>query len=150
MESRDKKEFSTKGKIIVALVVVNWLLLIVAKATGEISMSWPLVWLSILWIPYFVFCVTLVIMIMVIAALSVKDRVRDKLRARDVNARIRAHAMAYGIWDRPEALGGKALELSAWEHYKIKRKRGETDKELRCRCMIAKADAEERSEQHGA
>lgn len=150
MESRDKKENSALLKTNMVVAVIAWLILIVAKAAGAIAMHWALVWLGILWIPYVVLCTALVITIIVICARSIKDRVHDKLRARNVNAQIRAHAMAFGVWDRPEALGGKALELSAWEHYKIKRKRGETDKELRCRCMIAKADAEERSENHGA
>lgn len=47
-----------------------------------------------------------------------------------------------GAWDkRPMPLGGRALELKAWEDFNIKRKQGETDTELRRRCMAA-ADTE--------
>lgn len=53
-------------------------------------------------------------------------------------ARIIAQAKASGDWDRkPLALGGRALELKAWEDFKIKREPGETDAQLRRRCMAA-------------
>ena len=49
---------------------------------------------------------------------------------------------AAGLWEkRPTPLGGRALELKAWEDFKIQRKPGETDEELRSRCMAA-ADAQ--------
>lgn len=60
-----------------------------------------------------------------------------KLRKRKTNRRIIRQAKAAGVWDKPKALGGKALELKAWKDYKIKRKPGETDACLRLRCMNA-------------
>ena len=43
--------------------------------------------------------------------------------------------------DKPEPLGGIELEDAAWLHFKITRNPGETDEELRSRCMAA-ADAQ--------
>lgn len=42
--------------------------------------------------------------------------------------------------DKPEPIGGNELEDAAWLHFKITRAVGETDEELRSRCMAA-ADA---------
>lgn len=39
--------------------------------------------------------------------------------------------------ERPEPLGGNELEDAAWLHFKITRHVGETDEELRSRCMAA-------------
>lgn len=59
---------------------------------------------------------------------------------RKVDRRIIRQAKAAGVWNkRPTPLGGRALELKAWEDFKIRRLPGETDAELRRRCM-AKAD----------
>lgn len=66
---------------------------------------------------------------------AVLDRVFDKLcRRRKIKRRIIRQAKAAGIWDNLNALGGRALELKAWEAYRIKRKSGETDACLRIRC----------------
>lgn len=59
-------------------------------------------------------------------------------RRRKVDRRIIRQAKAIGAWDkRPTTLGGRALELKAWEDFKIKRKPEETDAQLRRRCMAA-------------
>lgn len=43
--------------------------------------------------------------------------------------------------DKPEPLGGNELEDAAWLHFKITRHIGETDEELRSRCMAAADNA---------
>lgn len=59
-------------------------------------------------------------------------------RRRKADRRIIAQAKGAGVWDKkPIVLGGRALELLAWQNYNIKRKPGETDKELRRRCIAA-------------
>jgi hypothetical protein len=63
-----------------------------------------------------------------------------KLRKHKRDQRIIRQAKAAGVWDKPEALGGRALELKAWQDYKIKRKRGETDACLRLRYTDAAAN----------
>ena len=60
---------------------------------------------------------------------------RFNLRRRKRDRRIIRQAKAVGVWDKPQALGGRALELKAWQDFKIKRKPGETDACLRRRCM---------------
>lgn len=53
-----------------------------------------------------------------------------------VDARIIRQAKAADVWDKtPIVLGGRALELKAWQGYKIKREPGETDAQLRGRIM---------------
>ena len=56
---------------------------------------------------------------------------------RKADARIIRQAKALNVWDKPTALGGRALELKAWQDYKIKREPGESDACLRHRCTIA-------------
>lgn len=61
----------------------------------------------------------------------------SKRRKGKNNRRIIRQAKAAGVWDKPEVLGGKALELKAWQQYGIKREPGETDACLRRRVMNA-------------
>lgn len=49
--------------------------------------------------------------------------------------------------DKPEPIGGIELEDAAWLHFKITRNPGETDEELRSRCMAA-ADAQHADAPH--
>ena len=55
-------------------------------------------------------------------------------RQRKVKRRIVRQAKAAGVWGKPEALGGRALDIYAFEFCGLNRKPGETDKELRNRC----------------
>lgn len=55
-------------------------------------------------------------------------------RQRKVNRRIVRQAKAAGAWGKPEVLGGRALDIYAFEFCGLNRKPGETDKELRNRC----------------
>jgi|GEM_PF-3761530 len=50
--------------------------------------------------------------------------------------RIMRQAKAAGIWENPQMLGGRALELYAKKKHGIKRKPGQTDRNLRCYCLI--------------
>lgn len=59
-------------------------------------------------------------------------------RRRKIDRRVIEQAKALEVWDKkPIVLGGRALELKAWEEYRIKRKAGESDPHLRRRCMVA-------------
>lgn len=66
-------------------------------------------------------------------ALRIARRNEQWQHRREVDARIIAQAKEWGLWDKPRLLGGRALELKAWEAYKIKRAPGETDAHLRSR-----------------
>ena len=61
----------------------------------------------------------------------------SKLRKRKRDHRIIRQAKAAGLWDDPHRIGGRALELRAWQQYRIKRKPGETDACLRLRMWNA-------------
>jgi hypothetical protein len=67
---------------------------------------------------------------------------RFKLRLRSLkrDRRIIRQAKAAGAWWRLDALGGRALELRAWQQYRLKRKPGETDACLRLRMQGAALD----------
>ena len=62
-------------------------------------------------------------------------RFRQWMRKCKVNRRIKRQAKAMGVCVKPQPLGGRALEFFAWEHFRIKRKDGETDAQLRRRCI---------------
>ena len=82
---------------------------------------------------------TLAALVLAIVWLLVK--LKQWHRRRKVDNRIVRQVKAAGIWDKPQVLGGRALEIKAWEDFKIKRELGETDAQLRRRCT-AKADEE--------
>ena len=74
-------------------------------------------------------CLLLPRLLLELAYVALRKRRRWK-----TDRRIIRQAKAAGVWDNLNALGGKALEIKAWEAYKIKRKSGETDACLRMRC----------------
>ena len=119
-----------------ALSGVLWLLLLGLKAAGAVRMSWPAAVLGIIWISW----LTLALFAAAGSVLVTAARLKRWHRRRKVDRRIIRQAKAAGVWNkRPTPLGGRALELKAWEDFKIRRLPGETDAELRRRCM-AKAD----------
>jgi len=119
-----------------ALSGVLWLLLLGLKAAGAVRMSWPAAALGIIWIPW----LTMALFAAAGSVLVTAARLKRWYRRRKVDRRIIRQAKAAGVWNkRPTPLGGRALELKAWEDFKIRRLPGETDAELRRRCM-AKAD----------
>lgn len=74
----------------------------------------------------------------VMTVLDIIARIARRRHRRKADARIIAQAKAAEVWDkRPIVLGGRALELKAWEDFKIKREPGEPDAHLRRRCMTA-------------
>ena len=90
-----------------------------------------------MWISWSLFTLT------TLAVLIVRIIIRLKLwhRRRKNDARIIAQAKGAGVWDKkPIVLGGRALELKAWQDFKIKREPGEPDAHLRRRYM-ARYDA---------
>ena len=138
MEGRNKEKHNSAGLLFATLPGVLWLLLIILKALNMVSMGWIPVLLGIVWIP--------VLAVMIYAALvfllTKAARFKRWYRRRKVDKRIIRQAKAAGVWNkRPTPLGGRALELKAWEDFRIKRLPGETDYQLRNRCMAA-ADEE--------
>lgn len=121
-----------------ALSGLLWLILIVLKALAMVSMSWIAVLLGGFWIlPLLLAASAALVLVVRLAA-----RFKRWHRSRKVDRRIIRQAKAAGVWNkRPTPLGGRALELKAREDFKIRRLPGETDAELRCRCMAA-ADQE--------
>lgn len=136
MENKEKKR-PVMGYVIAALAALNWFMLIALKVMGGVDLSWPVVLLGCLWIPAITLVLATVVAYIIVLAADVKHKIRERRQVR----RIREQAKALNIWDKPQALGGRALDMSAWENFGIKRKRGETDMHLRRRCM-AKADPE--------
>lgn len=135
MEKRQKKKSTSLWIIFALLIALNWALLLTARITGVIDWSWAVVLLGVVWIPAGVLTVAAIIALALELAVTLKRWIHGIARREEVNNRIKAHAMAFGIWNRPQALGGKALDLCARENFGIKRKRGETDRELRRRCV---------------
>lgn len=78
----------------------------------------------------FAFSICLVVDI----AFAIYKWIRQRKHRRKADARIIAQAKGAGVWDKtPIVLGGRALELKAWEDFKIKREPGEPDAHLRRR-----------------
>lgn len=117
------------------LAAFAWIGLIASKLAGLLPhMSWIGVILGALWLPVVVLIFSLAIAGLLVLAAHIKRQIRRK----KTDCRIIRQAKALGAWDkRPTPLGGRALELKAWEDFKIRRQQGETDAELRRRCMAA-------------
>lgn len=78
------------------------------------------------------------VFVLVYSVLSGIEKFKSWRRRRLVDRRIVEQAKALGVWDKnPIVLGGRALEIKAWERFKIKREPGEPDAHLRLRCMNA-------------
>ena len=108
-----------------------WVVLIILKAAGVVDMHWALVLSSLVWLSLAMFILTGLVWLIGRPFVQLK-RWR---RRRKTDRYIIRRAKALGVWDKPQALGGRALELKAWQDFKIKRYPGETDKELRLRYM---------------
>lgn len=110
-----------------------WLILIGLKAAKVIGMHWALVLSGLVWISWALFALAA----LAGAVMWLLVQLKRWKRSRKNDRRIIRQAKAAGVWDKPQVLGGKALELKAWKDFKIKRKPGETDASLRRRCMNA-------------
>ena len=124
--------------VVVALTL--WVALIAFKMAGIVTMQWALVLSGILWISWGMAA----IVAMFAGALRMIERMKRWQRRRKVDKRIKRQAQMLGMWDKPQAIGGRALEIYAWEWCGIKRQRGETDAELRRRCMATGLKHDER------
>lgn len=120
-----------------------WALLIVLKATGTISLHWNIVLSGIVWITWTVYATVASCLLIIGVWLSILSllmrwlaALKRWIRLRKNDRRIIRQAKAAGVWGKPKCLGGRALELAAWD-LGIKRKHRETDVELRRRCMEA-------------
>lgn len=83
-------------------------------------------------------CCCLMIYYTVAMVYNIIAWIKKRRHRRKADARIIAQAKGAGVWDKqPIVLGGRALELKAWQDFKIKREPGEPDAHLRRRCMAA-------------
>lgn len=130
-KSNDKKRNNAWIFAEIGACLFLWAVLIVLKAVGYIDMHWALVLLGIVWIPLLWIAITVLFLL----AIHEIAKLKRRRRRRKNDQRIKRQAMAAGVWDRPQVLGGRALEICAWETYGIMRRSGETDAELRRRCM---------------
>lgn len=140
MKNGGNKHINPAGLLLLFMIISDgaWIALIIAKTCGSVRMNWIAVLLGAFWLPALVLAFSLGIAGLLVLAAYIKRQIRRKKTDR----RIIKQAKALGAWDkRPTPLGGRALELKAWEDFKIKRQQGETDAELRRRCMAA-ADME--------
>lgn len=105
--------------------------------------EWPLFVRFAVWFGVAMWGVGLLGSLYIMAYTAVSRWYRHKV----VDDRIIRQAKAAGVWDKtPTYLGGRALDLKAWEAYKIERRPGETDKSLRVRCWAAEIAAKRRAE----
>lgn len=104
-----------------------WLLLIVLKATGVVSLHWILVLTGGFWIPFLLLAIAAALATVLIVAAKAKRWHRRHKVGRRIHRQIKA-IKAY----TPEVAGGQALELLAKE-YGLHREPGEADKDLRIR-----------------
>lgn len=132
----NKSEWAAVWIMCAVVAAILWVILIAGKASGAVGMSWPGVWLGCIWIPA-IEAAVLAYMYYVPKLVDWMNRgSRQAIRSHNVQRRIRAQAKALGIWAYPPALGGKALTMSARENFRVRRRFGETDAELRMRCML--------------
>ena len=125
-----------------AICAVLWVLLIALKRLGISAMSWPAVLLGFLWIPALWWILTallggicLAVTFMGADVIAMLGKLKARNHKRKKDRRVIKQAKAAGVWDKPQCLGGRALELKAWKEYKIKREPGEKDENLRSRCI---------------
>ena len=116
--------------------IALWALLIVLKATGHCNLHWAVVLSGIVWIVWL-----LMGLAAIMAAIGgIIQKLKRLHRRRKIDRRTIKQAKAVGVWGEPKALGGRALELMARKYYGIKRLPGESDKDLRRRCMTEADD----------
>lgn len=116
-----------------------WVLLIILKAAGVISMGWIAVLSGIVWLPWLL-AVTAVLVVTILYAAA---KLKRWYRRHKMDARIIQQAKAAGVWNTNA--GGRALELYAKE-CGVKKFAGESDAHLRYRIKEA---AENGGPSHG-
>lgn len=117
----------------VLLALLLWLILIALKAVGAVGMHWALVLSGLVWISWALFALTA----LAEATMRLLVKVKRWYRCRKVDRRVIRQAKAADVWEKPQVLGGRALELKAWKDFKMKRRYAESDADLRRRCMNA-------------
>lgn len=118
------------------LSLVMWVVLIILKAFNAIYMHWALVLSGILWISWALFLLTAI----VAGAVTLATRIKAEYRQRKIDRRVRTKMDQLGLWAMPQVLGGRALDIYAWDQLRIKRKPGEGDADLRHRCAETRAE----------
>ena len=131
MEEDKKYRAAPAAYIYVALAL--WVLLIALKGAGVVDLHWAVVLSGIVWISWGLLVVIAVVAGIYFAVRYVCHLLKRLRRCRKRDRRIIRQAKALGVWEMPNTLGGRALELKARKEYRIKREPGETDAELRAR-----------------
>lgn len=129
-EKKDRRYIAALVVDILAALVL-WAVLIILRGVGVVDMHWALVLSSLVWLSWLLFALTAI----VAGAVRVVARLKKRYRQRKIDQRIKRQVQAIGLWDHPQRLGGRALEIYAWEWHGLKRLPKETDKELRYRCL---------------
>ena len=134
MTNKDKRKYMAQLMTVEAIPALGlWAVLIVLRAFGFLRWHWAVVLSGIVWIPWGMYALTA----LAIVAVRLWCMLRRRVRRRKVERRIKRQAKAACVWDRPGALGGRALDLYARDVCKLKRFPGESDKKLRARCRMA-------------
>ena len=138
MTDKDKRKYIGQLMAVEAIPALGlWVVLIILRAFGFLRWHWAVVLSGVVWIPWSMYALTALLIVVV----RLCNRVRRAVRLWKVDRRIIRQAKAAKAWDKlPLVLGGRALELKAWKAYKIKRESGETDAQLRARCTIAEIE----------
>ena len=145
MENRNNDRYPPDWLVLLLLAIGIWGLLLCLEWAGAAGMGWKVALSGGLWVPALILALYLIVNALMLLADKIVRLCRLRRRRKAVDSQIRTHAQAFGVWDRPEYMGGRGLELSAWEHYKIRRRPGETDASLRLRCRHEKSKQQERS-----
>lgn len=131
MEEDKKYRAAPAAYIYVALAL--WVLLIALKGAGVVDLHWAVVLSGIVWISWGLLSIIAVVAGIIFGVPFACMRLKELHRCRKRDRRIIRQAKALGVWEMPNTLGGRALELKARKEYRIKREPGETDAELRAR-----------------
>lgn len=139
-----KQEPIVAAVMVLVFITVCALFFAGVRFTGDVlPPEWSLFPRLVVWFGVVMWGVGLLGSLYLMAYTAVSRWYRHKV----VDDRIIRQAKAAGVWDKtPTVLGGRALDLKAWEAYKIERRFGESDKSLRVRCWAADIVAKRRAE----
>lgn len=129
----EDKKYSAAPAVYICVAIALWVLLLALKGAGVVDLHWAVVLSGIVWISWGLLAVGVLAVGIYFAAWYGCLQLKRLHRRRKRDCRIIRQAKALGVWEMPNTLGGRALELKARKEYRIKRVPGETDGELRAR-----------------
>lgn len=140
-----KREPILAAVLVVVFITVCVLYFTATEAIRDVlPPDWPLILHFVIWLFIGIWGASLLGGLLITAASAVHRCWRHMV----VDHRIIRQAQAAGVWDKtPTVLGGRALDLKAWEAYKIERRFGETDTSLRIRCWAADVLAQQKAKE---